>query len=160
MEKTILTGVSRVAKESIFSGANNFDVYTILDNEFSEDFGITSDEIDIVLKDFGIEENTEEIKKWYDGYRIGNTEGIYNPWSILKYLKQRELVKYWAKTPLRQRQRSTKERTNIIFLTITSLPTATSPHIWHTLSPRTGTAPSPISAWLPMSTRETSCSET
>ncbi len=98
MEKTILTGVSRVAKESIFSGANNFDVYTILDNEFSEDFGITSDEIDIVLKDFGIEENTEEIKKWYDGYRIGNTEGIYNPWSILKYLKQRELVPYWVNT--------------------------------------------------------------
>ena len=98
MEKTVLTGVSRVAKESIFSGANNFDVYTVLDNEFSEDFGITSEEIDKVLRDFGVEENAEEIKKWYDGYRIGNTEGIYNPWSILKYLKQRELVPYWVNT--------------------------------------------------------------
>ena len=97
-EKTVLTGVSRVAKESIFSGANNFDVYTVLDNEFSEDFGITSEEIDKVLRDFGVEENAEEIKKWYDGYRIGNTEGIYNPWSILKYLKQRELVPYWVNT--------------------------------------------------------------
>ncbi|MBR0428089.1 MAG: AAA family ATPase [Clostridia bacterium] len=98
MEKTVLTGVSRVAKESIFSGANNFDVYTVLDNEFSEDFGITSEEIDKVLKDFGIEENVEEIKRWYDGYKIGQTEGIYNPWSILKYLKQRELVPYWVNT--------------------------------------------------------------
>jgi len=98
MEKTVLTGVSRIAKESIFSGANNFDVYTVLDNEFSEDFGITSEEIDKVLRDFGVEENAEEIKKWYDGYRIGKTEGIYNPWSILKYLKQRELVPYWVNT--------------------------------------------------------------
>jgi len=98
MEKTVLTGVSRVAKESIFSGANNFDVYTVLDDEFSEDFGITSEEIDKVLADFEIKENVEEIKKWYDGYRIGKTEGIYNPWSILKYLKQRELIPYWVNT--------------------------------------------------------------
>ena len=98
MEKTVLTGVSRIAKESIFSGANNFDVYTVLDDEFSEDFGITSEEIDKVLADFEIKDNAEEIKKWYDGYRIGKTEGIYNPWSILKYLKQRELVPYWVNT--------------------------------------------------------------
>ena len=98
MEKTILTGVSRVAKESIFSGANNFDVYTILDNEFSEDFGITSEEIDKVLADFDIKENVEEIKKWYDGYRIGNTEGIYNPWSILNFLNDRKLIPYWVNT--------------------------------------------------------------
>ena len=98
MEKTVLTGVSRVAKESIFSGANNFDVYTVLDDEFSEDFGITSEEIDKVLADFEIKENVEEIKKWYDGYKIGKTEGIYNPWSILKYLKQRELIPYWVNT--------------------------------------------------------------
>ena len=98
MEKTVLTGVSRVAKESIFSGANNFDVYTVLDNEFSEDFGITSEEIDKVLEDFEIKDNVEEIKRWYDGYKIGKTEGIYNPWSILKYLKQRELIPYWVNT--------------------------------------------------------------
>ena len=98
IEKTVLTGVSRVAKESIFSGANNFDVYTVLDDEFSEDFGITSKEIDKVLVDFEVQENAEEIKKWYDGYTIGKTEGIYNPWSILKYLKQRDLVPYWVNT--------------------------------------------------------------
>ena len=98
LEKTILTGVSRVAKESIFSGANNFDVYTVLDQEFSEDFGITSEEMKKVIEDFDIHEDEEEIKKWYDGYVIGKTEGIYNPWSILNFLKSRELKPYWVNT--------------------------------------------------------------
>ena len=98
LEKTVLTGVSRVAKESIFSGANNFDVYTVLDDEFSDDFGITEKEMDKVIKDFKVQDEKEEIKKWYDGYTIGNTEGIYNPWSILNYLKRRELMPYWVNT--------------------------------------------------------------
>ena len=98
LEKTILTGVSRVAKESIFSGANNFDVYTVLNNEFSDDFGITTEEMKKVIKDFEIEDEEQEIKKWYDGYRIGNTEGIYNPWSILQYLKNKQLMPYWVNT--------------------------------------------------------------
>ena len=98
LEKTILTGVSRVAKESIFSGANNFDVYTVLNDEFSDDFGITEEEMDKVINDFEIQDKKEEIKKWYDGYKIGNTEGIYNPWSILNYLKNKELVPYWVNT--------------------------------------------------------------
>ena len=98
LEKTVLTGVSRVAKESIFSGANNFDVYTILNDEFSKDFGITEEEMEKVIKDFNIEEDKEKIKKWYDGYTIGHTEGIYNPWSIINYLKNKELVPYWVNT--------------------------------------------------------------
>ena len=98
LEKTVLTGVSRVAKESIFSGANNFKVFTVLDNEFAEDFGITSSEMDKVLQDFEVEEEKEEIKKWYDGYRIGSVEDIYNPWSILNYLTDKELKPYWVNT--------------------------------------------------------------
>ena len=98
MEKTVLTGVSRVAKESIFSGANNFDVFTILNEEFSDDFGITNEEIDEVISDFKVEDDKEEIKKWYDGYKIGNTEGIYNPWSVLNYLAKKELRPYWVNT--------------------------------------------------------------
>ena len=98
LEKTILTGVSRVAKESIFSGANNFDVYTVLNDEFSDDFGITEEEMDKVIKDFEIQDKKEEIKKWYDGYKIGNTEGIYNPWSILNYLTDKKLIPYWVNT--------------------------------------------------------------
>ena len=98
LEKAILTGVSRIAKESIFSGMNNFDVFTIMDNEFANDFGITSKEMEKVIADFNIEEDREEIKKWYDGYKIGNVEGIYNPWSILNYLNKRELRPYWVNT--------------------------------------------------------------
>ena len=98
LEKTVITGVSRVAKESIFSGANNLDVYTVLDDEFSDDFGITEEEMEKAIQDFGIEEDRKEIKKWYDGYRIGNTEGIYNPWSILNYLKNKQLMQYWVNT--------------------------------------------------------------
>ena len=98
LEKTVLTGVSRVAKESIFSGANNFDVFTVLDNEFADDFGITEEEMDKVIEDFKVEDEKEEIKKWYDGYKIGDQEGIYNPWSILNYLTRRELRAYWVNT--------------------------------------------------------------
>ena len=98
LEKTVLTGVSRVAKESIFSGANNFKVFTVLDNEFADDFGITSEEMDKVIKDFNVKDEKDEIKKWYDGYRIGNVEGIYNPWSILNYLTDKELKPYWVNT--------------------------------------------------------------
>jgi len=98
LEKTILTGVSRVAKESIFSGANNFDVYTVLNDEFSDDFGITEKEMDKIIDDFEIQDQKEEIKKWYDGYTIGNTEGIYNPWSILNYLTDKKIIPYWVNT--------------------------------------------------------------
>ena len=98
LEKTVLTGVSRVAKESIFSGANNFKVFTVLDNEFADDFGITSEEMDKLIEDFNVEDNKDEIKKWYDGYRIGNVEGIYNPWSILNYLTDKQLKPYWVNT--------------------------------------------------------------
>ena len=98
LEKTVLTGVSRVAKESIFSGANNFDVYTILNDEFADDFGITSEEMEKVIEDFKVEDEKEEIRKWYDGYRIGNVEGIYNPWSVLNYLAKKELKPYWVNT--------------------------------------------------------------
>ena len=98
LEKTVLTGVSRVAKESIFSGANNFKVFTVLDNEFADDFGITEEEMDKVIQDFEIEDEKEEIKKWYDGYTIGDVEGIYNPWSILNYLTDRKLIQYWVNT--------------------------------------------------------------
>ena len=98
LEKTVLTGVSRVAKESIFSGANNFDVFTVLDNEFADDFGITEEEMDEVIEDFKVEDDKKEIKKWYDGYKIGDKEGIYNPWSILNYLTRKELKQYWVNT--------------------------------------------------------------
>ena len=68
------------------TGANNFDVYTVLDDKFATDFGITEHEIDKMIKDFNVEEEKDKIKKWYDGYKIGEQEGIYNPWSVLQYI--------------------------------------------------------------------------
>ena len=114
LEKTVLTGVSRIAKESIFSGMNNLDVFTIMDNEFADDFGITSEEMKKVISDFNIEEDEEEIKKWYDGYKIGNVEGIYNPWSILNYLNKRELRPYWVNTSSNDLIKMTFKKSNAV----------------------------------------------
>ena len=103
LEKTVLTGVSRVAKESIFSGANNFDVYTVLDDEFSDDFGITEEEMDKVIKDFEVEDQKEEIKKWYDGYHFGDFD-VYCPWDVMNYLLELQRnpnakpISYWKNT--------------------------------------------------------------
>ena len=114
LQKTVLTGVSRIAKESIFSGMNNLNVYTIMDNEFADDFGITSKEMEKVISDFNIEEDREEIKKWYDGYKIGNVEGIYNPWSILNYLNKRELRPYWVNTSSNDLIKMTFKKSNAV----------------------------------------------
>ena len=87
LEMSIITGCLRVSKESIFTGLNNVDIYSILDNRYSERFGFTQEEIDEVLRYYRLEEKREEIKEWYDGYQFG-TRDIYNPWSILKYVNQ------------------------------------------------------------------------
>ena len=97
-EKVILTGVSRISKESIFSGLNNLKVCTILDDKFSDDFGITEEELEETIKIFKVEEQKEEIEKWYDGYVIGNKKHMYNPWSVLNYLDEKKLQPYWVNT--------------------------------------------------------------
>ena len=114
LEKTVLTGVSRIAKESLFSGMNNFKVFTIMDNEFADDFGITTEEMKKVISDFNVEEDEEEIKKWYDGYKIGNVEGIYNPWSILNYLTDKQLKPYWVNTSSNDLIKMTFKKSNSI----------------------------------------------
>ena len=114
LEKTVLTGVSRIAKESLFSGMNNFKVFTIMDNEFADDFGITTEEMEKVISDFDVKEDEEEIKKWYDGYKIGNVEGIYNPWSILNYLTDKQLKPYWVNTSSNDLIKMTFRKSNSI----------------------------------------------
>ena len=97
--KTVLTGVSRVAKESIFSGANNFTVYSVMqDNTFSSDFGFTHEEVKKILKDCDLSEALEDVQKWYDGYKIGDANNLYNPWSVLNFLKNNSLMPYWVNT--------------------------------------------------------------
>ena len=98
LKKGVLTGVSRIAKESIFSGLNNLSVCTVMDDEFSDSFGFTEEETEKILNDFEIKENLQDVKKWYDGYKIGSFDGIYNPWSILNYAKKKELMPYWVNT--------------------------------------------------------------
>ena len=98
LEKAVLTGVSRIAKESLFSGLNNLIVYTVMEDNFARSFGITSEEMDEIIDEFEVQEEKEEIKKWYDGYKIGNTDNIYNPWSVLNYLQDRKLTPYWVNT--------------------------------------------------------------
>ena len=96
--KGILTGITRVSKESIFSGLNNIRVNTIFDTDFSEYFGLTQDEVDDLLKFYGISDKRDEVAEWYDGYKFGNTE-IYNPWSVLYYLDSKCIPQaYWVNT--------------------------------------------------------------
>ena len=85
--KGIITGILRISKESIFTGLNNVNVYTILDNQFSDKFGFTELEIKQILIDFKVTTDYGLIKKWYDGYKFGNIGDIYNPWSILNYVQ-------------------------------------------------------------------------
>ena len=91
-----LTGILRVSKESIFSGLNNLEVFSVLDRQYSEYFGFLPQEVDLLLDEYGIE-NKEKVKKWYDGYNFGGTE-IYNPWSILNVLKRNVIQPYWVNT--------------------------------------------------------------
>ena len=83
--KGVITGILRVSKESIFTGLNNVSVHTILNRDFSDKFGFTEDEVKQIIQDFDVTTEYAQIKKWYDGYRFGETENIYNPWSILNY---------------------------------------------------------------------------
>ena len=85
MRFAVLTGVTRVSKESIFSGVNNFRVYDLFDKQYDEMFGFTQAEVEKLLADNGHPEKIAEAKEWYDGYRFGNVD-VYNPWSILMYV--------------------------------------------------------------------------
>ena len=97
LEMGVMTGILRVAKENIFSGLNNLEVHTILDSEFTEYFGIMEDEVEEALKDFSLEYELEDVQKWYNGYLFGDTK-VYNPWSIVNFLKRGKLKAYWVNT--------------------------------------------------------------
>ena len=97
LEMSVITGILRVAKENIFSGLNNLEVHTILDSEFTEYFGIMENEVEEALKDFSLEYELEDVQKWYNGYLFGDTK-VYNPWSIINFLKKGKLRPYWVNT--------------------------------------------------------------
>ena len=98
LEYGFLTGILRVAKESIFSGLNNIYVYSVFDEKFSEYFGFTAAEVEQLTQYYDFQEKLAEIKAWYDGYKFGDTE-IFNPWSVLNYLKNNcRPIPYWVQT--------------------------------------------------------------
>ncbi len=99
LRKGIITGISRISKENLFSDANNIEVYNMTDSRYSTYFGFTENEVKEVLKEYDLENTFDDVKKWYDGYLFNKTT-IYNPISILKYLKNEdhELMAYWTNT--------------------------------------------------------------
>jgi hypothetical protein len=99
LEKGVLTGILRVARESIFSGLNNLQVCSLIGNAYSQYFGFTEEEVEKIVEDFQCELKLNEIKSWYNGYIFGE-KTIYNPWSILNFVKNKEvgLKPYWVNT--------------------------------------------------------------
>lgn len=97
LERGIVTGILRIAKESIFSGLNNISTFTILDEQFQDKFGLVESEVIELLREYHLESRLAEVKKWYDGYRIGSYEGIYNPWSVLNFVEKNGVIgSYWV----------------------------------------------------------------
>ncbi|WP_338998544.1 ATP-binding protein [Fusobacterium animalis] len=97
LQMGILTGIIRVIKAGIFSDLNNLRTYTILSDVYTDSYGLTEEEVEKSLKDYGLEYEISKVKDWYDGYRFGNSE-VYNPWSILNFLQDKELRAYWVDT--------------------------------------------------------------
>ncbi|MBD5503029.1 MAG: AAA family ATPase [Lachnospiraceae bacterium] len=97
LERAIMTGITRVSKESIFSDLNNLKVVTTTSSEYGTVFGFTEEEVFAVMDEYGLEEK-EKVKSWYDGFIFGKWKDIYNPWSILNYLDTGRVATYWANT--------------------------------------------------------------
>ncbi|AVQ17515.1 MULTISPECIES: AAA family ATPase [Fusobacterium] len=93
----VLTGAIRVAQAGIFSDLNNIETHTILDEAYDEYFGLLENEVENILIEYKSEDKLEDVKSWYDGYKFGNME-VYNPWSILRYVKYKKLDAYWINT--------------------------------------------------------------
>lgn len=98
MERAVMTGITRVSKESVFSDLNNLEVVTTTSDKYAEIFGFTEEEVFAALKEFGLLEKEKEIKEWYDGFTFGKMQDIYNPWSIIHYLDKKKAGLYWANT--------------------------------------------------------------
>ena len=97
LERGIMTGITRVSKESIFSDLNNLEVVTTTSNKYADDFGFTETEVFCAMDEFGMIQK-EEVKQWYDGFVFGKVSDIYNPWSIINFLDKGVLNTYWANT--------------------------------------------------------------
>lgn len=98
LERGIMTGITRVSKESIFSDLNNLEVVTTTSEKYATSFGFTEDEVFAALEECGLDQEKEKVKEWYDGFIFGSHKDIYNPWSILNFLDKGDYTTYWANT--------------------------------------------------------------
>ena len=98
LERAILTGITRVSKESIFSDLNNLEVITTTSEKYATSFGFTESEVFTALDEAGMSDQCDVVKKWYDGFVFGGKKDIYNPWSITNFLDKRKIDIYWANT--------------------------------------------------------------
>ncbi len=96
LKRALMTGVTRVSRESIFSGLNNLEVVTTTSDKYADCFGFTEEEVFAALEEQGLSDRKDEVKAWYDGFTFGNKTDIYNPWSITHYLDKKEAEDYWA----------------------------------------------------------------
>ena len=98
LERAIMTGITRVSKESIFSDLNNLAVVTSTTNKYTDAFGFTQEEVSSALEECGLSDREEKVKYWYDGFTFGEKTDIYNPWSVINFLKEKRFSTYWANT--------------------------------------------------------------
>ena len=98
VQKALLTGITRVSRESLFSDLNNINVVTTSSREYAESFGFTENEVFQALDEYGYSTEKEKVKEWYDGFKFGDIDDIYNPWSVISFLKKGEYEPYWANT--------------------------------------------------------------
>lgn len=118
LERGIMTGITRVSKESIFSDLNNLEVVTTTSDKYATSFGFTEEEVFSALEECGMSGEKEEVKRWYDGFIFGKHKDIYNPWSILNLIDKGVFTTYWANTSsnslvgklIREGGRRTKEK--------------------------------------------------
>lgn len=98
LERAIMTGITRVSKESIFSDLNNLEAVTTTSDKYEESFGFTEEEVFSALDEYHLSNKREEVRNWYDGFVFGHKADIYNPWSIINYLDKHQFAPYWANT--------------------------------------------------------------
>ena len=98
LERAVMTGITRVSKESIFSDLNHLTVVTSTSEMYADCFGFTQEEVFSALDEYGMQDRRTDVKRWYDGFTFGKCRDIYNPWSIINYLKLGRLSTYWANT--------------------------------------------------------------
>lgn len=98
LERAVMTGITRIGKESIFSDLNNLEVVTTTSEKYEDSFGFTEEEVWEALEEYGLYGERQKVKDWYDGFAFGKKREIYNPWSILNYLDKRRFSAYWANT--------------------------------------------------------------